>query len=188
MRLLSIKGGWPQTTHHPHTLRTEGTCLSGLSVTCYWQASGCHTLREKLCQLTPLQGPCYNTRCLFQLFVNDPNYNFYLQQRNCEAMENTRALELEQMELFLFLSLVLWLDKLLNLSVPQFTCLLIRLKIPAWASLVAQWLRMCLPMKGTGVWALVWEDPTCHGATRPMSHNYWACASGARAPQQERPR
>ena len=32
------------------------------------------------------------------------------------------------------------------------------------------------------------EDPTCRGATRPVSHNYWACASGACAPQQERPR
>ena len=36
--------------------------------------------------------------------------------------------------------------------------------------------------------SLVWEDPTCRGATRPVSHNYWACASGACAPQQERPR
>ena len=27
------------------------------------------------------------------------------------------------------------------------------------ASLVAQWLRVCLPMQGTRVWALVWEDP-----------------------------
>ena len=26
------------------------------------------------------------------------------------------------------------------------------------ASLVAQWLRICLPMQGTRVWALVWED------------------------------
>ncbi|KAJ8786832.1 hypothetical protein J1605_023359 [Eschrichtius robustus] len=25
---------------------------------------------------------------------------------------------------------------------------------------------------GTRVRALVWEDPTCHGATRPVSHNY----------------
>ena len=41
-----------------------------------------------------------------------------------------------------------------------------------WASLVAQWLRICLPMQGTRVQALVWEDPTCRGATRPMSHNY----------------
>ena len=56
------------------------------------------------------------------------------------------------------------------------------------ASLVAQWLRVCLPMQGTRVRALVWEDPTCRGATRPMSHNYWACASGACAPQQEMPR
>ena len=53
------------------------------------------------------------------------------------------------------------------------------------ASLVAQWLRICLPMQGTRVRALVREDPTCCGATRPVSHNYWACASGARAPQQE---
>ena len=57
----------------------------------------------------------------------------------------------------------------------------------ARASLVAQWLRICLPMQGTRVRALVWEDPTCHGATGPVSHNYWACASGACAPQQERP-
>ena len=55
------------------------------------------------------------------------------------------------------------------------------------ASLVVQWLRICLPMQGTRVPALVWEDPTCHGATRPVSHNYWACVSGACAPQQERP-
>ena len=40
------------------------------------------------------------------------------------------------------------------------------------ASLVAQWLRICLPMQGTWVRALVWEDPTCRGATGPMSHNY----------------
>ena len=56
------------------------------------------------------------------------------------------------------------------------------------ASLVAQWLRIRLPMQGTRVRALAWEDPTCCGATRPVSHNYWACASGACAPQQERPR
>ena len=48
-----------------------------------------------------------------------------------------------------------------------------------WASLVAQWLRVCLPMQGTRVRALVWEDPACHGATGPVSHNYRACASGA---------
>ena len=50
------------------------------------------------------------------------------------------------------------------------------------ASLVAQWLRVCLPMQGTRVRALVWEDPTCRGATGPLSHDCWACASGACAP------
>ena len=40
------------------------------------------------------------------------------------------------------------------------------------ASLVAQWLRICLPMQGTRIRALVWEDPTCRGATGPVSHNY----------------
>ena len=74
------------------------------------------------------------------------------------------------------------------------------------ASLVVQWLRICLPMQGTWVWALVREDPTCGGATKPVRHNYWACAlepvshnywahvpqllsllSRARALQQEKP-
>ena len=41
-----------------------------------------------------------------------------------------------------------------------------------WASLVVQRLRICLPMQGTRVRALVWEDPTCRGVTRPVSHNY----------------
>ena len=44
------------------------------------------------------------------------------------------------------------------------------------ASLVAQWLRICLPMQRTQVQALVREDPTCRGATKPVHHNYWACA------------
>ena len=40
------------------------------------------------------------------------------------------------------------------------------------ASLVAQWLRLYLPMQGTRVLALVQEDPTCRGATKPIRHNY----------------
>ena len=63
----------------------------------------------------------------------------------------------------------------------------VALEAAARASLVVQWLGVCLPMQGTRVRALVWEGPTCHGATKPVSHNYWACASGACAPQQERP-
>ena len=39
------------------------------------------------------------------------------------------------------------------------------------ASLVAQWLGVCLLVQGTRVRALVWEDPTCHGAAGPVSHS-----------------
>ena len=68
-------------------------------------------------------------------------------------------------------------------------------------SLVAQWLRIRLPMQWTRV------RPLVHGATKPVYHNYWACvlepashnywcpratttearAPRARAPQQEKP-
>ena len=44
-------------------------------------------------------------------------------------------------------------------------------------SLVAQWLRIHLPMQGTQVQALVREDPTCCGATKPVSHNCWSLCS-----------
>ena len=43
-------------------------------------------------------------------------------------------------------------------------------------SLVAQWLRICLPMQGTQVQSLDREDPTCCGATKPMHHKHWAWA------------
>ena len=46
--------------------------------------------------------------------------------------------------------------------------------------LVAQWLRNCLPMQETRVQSLVWEDPTRLRATKPVSHNCWACALGPR--------
>ena len=40
--------------------------------------------------------------------------------------------------------------------------------------LVAQWIRICLPKKRTALWSMVPEDSTCHGATRPTWHNFWA--------------
>ena len=39
-------------------------------------------------------------------------------------------------------------------------------------SLVAQWLRIRLPMQGTRVRSLVRGDPTCCGATKPVHHSY----------------
>ena len=52
-----------------------------------------------------------------------------------------------------------------------FLCLPLILK-KLRASLVAQWLRIRLPMQGTLFQALVWEDPTYRGATKPVLHNY----------------
>ena len=44
------------------------------------------------------------------------------------------------------------------------------------ASLMAQRLRICLPVQEALVQSLVQEDPTGHRATNPMHHNYRACA------------
>ena len=50
-------------------------------------------------------------------------------------------------------------------------------------SLVAQWLRIHLPMQGTWVQALVQEDPTCHRATKPCAPQLLSLRSRAREPQ-----
>ena len=43
-------------------------------------------------------------------------------------------------------------------------------------SLVIQWLKILLPMQGTWVQSLVWEDPTCRGTTKPTGKHYLAWA------------
>ena len=59
-------------------------------------------------------------------------------------------------------------------------------------SLVAQWKRTCLPMQETGVWSLIWGDPTSNCALCATS--CWACAPepgsctcGAHMPQLLKP-
>ena len=42
--------------------------------------------------------------------------------------------------------------------------------------MVVEWLRIHHAMLGKWVQFLVWEDPTCHRATKPTQHSYWACA------------
>ena len=39
---------------------------------------------------------------------------------------------------------------------------------------MVQSLGICLPMQGTWVQSLVWEDAMSHRATKPMHHNYGA--------------
>ena len=53
-----------------------------------------------------------------------------------------------------------------------FWLFILNIKNKLETSLVAQRLRICLPMQGTRVRALVGEDPTCRGATKPVRHNY----------------
>ena len=66
-------------------------------------------------------------------------------------------------------NIYIYIDRTNPISLPEI------LKLWSGASLVAQWLRIRLPVQETQVRALVWEDPTCHGATKPVRHNYWAC-------------
>ena len=49
------------------------------------------------------------------------------------------------------------------------------------ASLVAQWIRIYLPMHGTRSQSLIGKDPTCTGATKPIFHN---CGEGNSSPLQ----
>ena len=63
-----------------------------------------------------------------------------------------------------------------------------------------QWLRICLPIQGKRIQSLVWDDPTCRRATKPVHHTTEALRSRAHmphllkpeglracAPQQEKP-
>ena len=40
-------------------------------------------------------------------------------------------------------------------------------RMAPWTSLGAQWLTVCLPMQGTRVQSLVWDDSTCLRTTKP---------------------
>ena len=39
-----------------------------------------------------------------------------------------------------------------------------------------------LPMQETRVQSPDWDDPTCHRATKPVCHSYWACALEPESP------
>ena len=46
--------------------------------------------------------------------------------------------------------------------------------------------KICLPMQGTQVWSLVWEDSTYPRAPKTLCCNYWSQPPGACALQQEK--
>ena len=39
---------------------------------------------------------------------------------------------------------------------------------------MVQWIRIHLPRQEKSVQSLIWEDPTRHGATKSVPHNYWS--------------
>ena len=47
-------------------------------------------------------------------------------------------------------------------------------------SLVAQWVRIALPVQGTRGQPLAWEDPTCLGAAEPTCRSFWGLLAIAR--------
>ena len=55
-----------------------------------------------------------------------------------------------------------------NSHLKSFWGVFLRKEHTFWACLVAQWLRIRLQMQGIWVRALVREDPTCRGATKPV--------------------
>ena len=50
-------------------------------------------------------------------------------------------------------------------------CLDVVLKEVGKTFLMVRWLRIFLPIRGTWVRSLVWEDSTCLRATEPMLHS-----------------
>ena len=46
----------------------------------------------------------------------------------------------------------------------------------AWTSLMVQWMGIHLPIQGTQVQSLVWEDSTCVGATKAHVPQLSLCA------------
>ena len=70
--------------------------------------------------------------------------------------------------------LISWLSKGFSTFFSNTTVQYPPQKNPLGTFLVVQWLRICLPIQGTWVQSLLWEDSRCLRATKPMSHNYWA--------------
>ena len=89
-----------------------------------------------------------------------------------EVKEGIRAM-LYQVENILLIEIRYKLFKKKQMEMLELKSTIIEMKNSLeGTSLVVQWLRICLPMQGTRVRALVQEDPTCRGATKPVCHDY----------------
>ena len=128
-----------------------------------------------------------NPKCLIQM--NEMNLNFYsppsvlshiFYVRLCLWLPSVYSVSVicsKSKRLTGLFPICSWLRSVLSRTVTWKGCFKWAFKrSPLGTSLVVQWLSICLPMQETRVRALVQEDPTCHGATKPMYHNYWARA------------
>ena len=69
-----------------------------------------------------------------------------------------------------------FVEKRMSKTICSFLLVIFIKKLLKGTSLVVQWLRIHLPMRGTWIPSLIWEDPPCRGATKPVCRNYQACA------------
>ena len=113
--------------------------------------------------LSCLSSPVKPCRCLY-LFISGRE-SWSPAKVNKKPM-GTQQLSKQGLELRL-LSLKHWV-----ISFTHNTWILGIRKCLYGTSLVVQWLGIYLPMQGTWVRSLLWEDSTNHGATKPMSDNY----------------
>ena len=87
----------------------------------------------------------------------------------CVFKRSSGFSRITDLKLFFFCA---WVYTWRNLKQKYYMNLVSFLKNIIGTSLMAQWLRIRLPMQGTWVRALVQEDLTCCGATKPMRYNY----------------
>ena len=65
-----------------------------------------------------------------------------------------------------------FVEKRMSKTICLFLLVISIKKLLKGTSLIVQWLRIYLPMWGTRIPSLIWEDPMCHGATKPVCRNH----------------
>ena len=150
---------------HHHLRKDKATCV--LHVWWISQGRGSHFFLGRGCQLVNYPAPLGERRLSESCKINSLSD---LQSRSCPPPPLPPPC---------MMPAALAAVQLRKLALSRLSRYLLR-KSKAQASLVVQWLGICLPMQGMQVRSLVWEDPTCLRAAKPSCPR--ACA-----PQQEKP-
>ena len=78
----------------------------------------------------------------------------------------------EEIKLLLDDDVIIYPPKIQPLELMKESASIFRYKTCEGTLLVIQWLRICLPMQGTQVQSLVWEDPPCCEAAKLACHSH----------------